>query len=818
VAPQRAELGAVKGLVPAVQLRDEPAARSVDAASPPRRAAFWTKARLSALAALLLQSGAAWPALGASRPQAPTTLDIPVFAGGFGTDFYVRAAREFERLRPGVHVNVYGDPRVHDQIRVRVMDGHYPDAACAAYVLWPALIRAGKIIDLDAALQQPDWDGRAPWRSRFMPGALENWVVDGKVYGLPVSYSCWTIFYNRRLFRARGWPEPDPSHPWTWAQFFALCDRIRAAGIAPVSIPGTRWLYADAFFRSAYYNLAGPKGWPALADLTPGARSDPRVARAAAIEQRVTTQYAQRGWQGETHTGAELAFIEGRAAMTVSGSWLSNEMGDRIPPDFELGAMNFPVFADGAADPTAIQVSTDSFFVFHTGDPARQALTLSFLKFLTSHREALAFVREFDSPAAVRGVPLSAYSPRMRATAEMIARAHSAFPMWQVMLQPTYTRQALIDQSNLLTSGAIAPDVFARNLEAAAAQDRAAAAHPDQVDDLHPVRAMALLAVVAGLIAVTFWRTKAKVEGASSPSQKRRDAASTAPRLRSGPGAVFVFPSLALYAAFVLAPALIAFGWAFTRWDGISQRQWVGTYNFRYFLVGTDVFWQALAHNLFLMVVPAALIVPVAVAAAAFLHRGVPGARFFRAVILFPNLLGGIAAILIWLTAYAPHGGLVNAGLTAIGLRRFENFPWLSNAHLYLALIPLYLWMACGFNLILYLAAMEGIDPQLYEAAALDGASGLRQFFTITLPLIRDVLVISAVFLVIAGLNAFEMIWLLTEQDPSAEVHTLATLLVTTLFKDFAVGRSAALAVLLFLLVFAVSGVLLRWLRREADE
>jgi ABC-type sugar transport system permease subunit len=113
---------------------------------------------------------------------------------------------------------------------------------------------------------------------------------------------------------------------------------------------------------------------------------------------------------------------------------------------------------------------------------------------------------------------------------------------------------------------------------------------------------------------------------------------------------------------------------------------------------------------------------------------------------------------------------------------------------------------------------MEGIDPQLYEAAEMDGASALRQFFTITLPLIREAIAISAVFLVIGGLNAFEMIWLLTAQDPSASSHTLSTLLVTSMFKDFEIGRAAALAAVLFVLVLAASAAVLRGLGREAVE
>jgi raffinose/stachyose/melibiose transport system permease protein len=151
-------------------------------------------------------------------------------------------------------------------------------------------------------------------------------------------------------------------------------------------------------------------------------------------------------------------------------------------------------------------------------------------------------------------------------------------------------------------------------------------------------------------------------------------------------------------------------------------------------------------------------------------------------------------------------------------LRSFADYPWLSEQHLYAALIPIYIWIGCGFNLVLYLAAMEGIDPQLYEAAEIDGAPAWKQFLTITLPLIREVLAISAVFLVIAGLNAFEMVWLLTSQDPSASVHTLGTLLVSTMFKNLDIGRAAALAVILFALVLAGSAAVLRSLRGEPTE
>jgi ABC-type sugar transport system permease subunit/ABC-type glycerol-3-phosphate transport system substrate-binding protein len=768
--------------------------------------------------ACLLGLFAALPIFGAT----PVQLDIPIFAGGYGLSFYEETARQFEALRPSVRVHVYGDPRIQDQVRVRIIDGHLPDAASVPYVLWPALIRAGKLVELDPYLAGPDWENDGTWGKTFHPGSLDSWRVDGGVYGLPMSYACWSIFYNRALFREHGWVPPR-----TWDEFFALCDKVRAAGLAPVSIPGTRWLYPSAFFRAAYHGIAGPAGWQALGKLTPGAWANPGIVRSAQLLRKLMAEDAQPGWEGETAPGAELLFLEGRAAMTVSGTWFFNEMAGKIPEGFEVGTMNFPVFGDGVADPSTIQTGSDCFFVFRTGDAERERLTVDFLRFMTSRARAEAFVRENDAPVAVRGIPEAAYSPRLRETAALIAGARASFNMPQTMLQPPVLRQALVDNTGRLMLGQLEPEEFSRRLEAAAADDRARMAEPDHVDIRHPIAGTALL---AGLAVLAAWLFRDGLRPFIGTAEARAAAAREGDglgfgRLRAAMAGGFVGPALALYTVLVIAPAVAAFFWAFQHWDGIGPRTWAGLYNFKSLLFESDTLWSALRNNLFLMVVPTVIVVPVSLFLAILIHRGVWGAGAFRTILLFPNMLGGIAAALIWLTAYQPHGGLANAVLVGAGnllhcdwLRSFADYPWLSEDHLYAALIPIYVWMACGFNLILYLAAMEGIDPQLYEAAQIDGASPWMQFVMITLPSIREVLAISAAFLVIGALNAFEMVWLLTSQEPTASVDTLGTLLVTTMFRDFDIGRAAALAVILFALVLVGCAAALRVLRSEPVE
>jgi ABC-type sugar transport system permease subunit/ABC-type glycerol-3-phosphate transport system substrate-binding protein len=747
----------------------------------------------------------------------PVKLDVPVFEGGYGIAFYVETARRFEQIHPGVAVHVYGDPRIQDQVRIRIIDGDYPDAAWVPYVQWPALIRSGRIVDLRPFLEGRNWEGDARWGDTFQPGSLDTWKIGGGLYGLPFSYSCWCIFYNRGMFAAHGWQKPR-----TWDEFFELCRQIRSAGVVPLSLPGTRWLYPDAFFRAAVHNLSGAAGWAAIDELKAGAWEDRAVAVGAGVLRRVTRDEVQAGWEGESAQGAELYFLQGRAAMTVSGSFFFNEMSGKIPGSFDVGTMNFPVFAGGAADPSTIQTASDCFFAFKTGDPLRERLTIEFLKYLTSRSRAEAFVRETDAPVAVRGVPPGAYSPRMRDTAALIAGARDTFNMPQTVLMPPVIRQARVDETRRLMTGRIAPEEFARRMEAAAADDRARAARPDYVDYRHPVAGSFLIAVVASIGA---WLAMGR-RGAHSGSPRATGTGEySLGRLRAPMAAGFVGPAFLLYGALMLAPAFVALLWALSRWDGIGQRTWAGLYNFRSLLFESDALWSALGNNLYLMVVPAAVVVPIALVFATLIHRGVWGAGAFRMILLFPNILGAIAATLIWLNAYQPHGGLVNTGLVALGdalhsewLRSFADYPWLSEEHLYAALIPIYIWMACGFNLILYLAAMEGIDPQLYEAAEMDGAPRWRQFLMITLPLIREVIAISVVFLVIGGLNAFEMVWLLTSQDPSASVSTLGTLLVTTMFKDFDVGRAAALAVILCALVLCGSAAVLRLFKSDPVE
>jgi ABC-type sugar transport system permease subunit len=314
---------------------------------------------------------------------------------------------------------------------------------------------------------------------------------------------------------------------------------------------------------------------------------------------------------------------------------------------------------------------------------------------------------------------------------------------------------------------------------------------------------------------------------------------------------VCVTPAVVLFTLWVGWPTVRAFTYALTRWSGFGEPTYVGLRHFYKLLAGSDLLQIALKNNLILMVVPTVFTLGIALSFAAAIHRGVIGARFFQAVFFFPNILSAVAVAVLWKLVYsASEYGALNAimrylgraetgwepldGLlwhlrtsgTGIGwvdaalqtVLRTEPYMFTDSRVLVWWLIPMLVWSAVGFFMLLFLAAMQNIPETLYEAARIDGASALRSFFQITLPLIRDTVVVALVFFGMAGLKIFDQVWVFEQQQARRESNTIATLMYARIFEEYRVGEGTAIAVIQFVLVLVVTVILLRLWRREALE
>ncbi len=280
---------------------------------------------------------------------------------------------------------------------------------------------------------------------------------------------------------------------------------------------------------------------------------------------------------------------------------------------------------------------------------------------------------------------------------------------------------------------------------------------------------------------------------------------------------VCVTPAVVVFTLWVAWPTVRAFSYALTRWNGFSEPRFVGLQHFGNMAAEPELLLLALRNNLILMTVPTVLALAISLGLAAAIHRGVRGAGFFQAIFFFPNVLSAVAVSVLWLLMYSPtEYGVLNGLLRLLG--RSETYAFTDSSVLIWWIIPMLVWQSVGFFMLLFLAAMQNIPESLYEAARLDGASPVAAFFRITLPMLRDTIVVALVFFAIGSLKLFDQVWVFEQQEPHPSSNTIATLLYGKIFEEFRMGEGTAIAIVQFGLVLVVTIALLRLWRREALE
>ncbi|MEQ9461348.1 MAG: extracellular solute-binding protein [Phycisphaeraceae bacterium] len=757
----------------------------------------------AALLVILTLLGLAAGTTAHAAESEPTRVQAMLFARGLE-----EVAREYERRNPGIKIDLVSDPRIVDKVRVRILEGSFPELSDAP-VNYGRLIEAGKVQPLDRFLDEPLGPGQPTWRETFLPGSFDRFRYNGQNYGIPLWYSTYGFWYNRKLFREKGWQIPE-----TWDQLLALCEQIKAEGdgIAPIAFQGQYPQYLHQLINTTLYQLGGRDYFEAMQKGEPGTYDHPVMIEMLRLVRQLAEEHFQPGAEGMSHTQAQLEFFRGNAAMVMCGTWLLTEMADQIPDDFEVGFFKYPYVPGPNAEPTAICGGTGYYFIFSAAPNPEAAVR--FMQFATSPEQAAFIAGNEHRPVAIRGVNQTALPPDLREVAAVLETVTSIFAATPDDDFAEINQQWQDVRTRILEARDFDPAAEARFLEEAATKIRAEKANPDSITVRHSVKPIILLSLLGAGVIYVLITTVLQIRSAYSGRNKVEAAGM---RVRISAVALFLLPAVAFYSLFVVIPSISSFGWSLQRWDGLTDMQPVGLLHFERLLFEDDGFWIALRNNLFIMFVIPAFVIPLALFLATCLSRGVWGSWLFRIVFFFPNLLG-VAAILLWQQMYNPAGGPINEGLVWLGFESFQNYAWLSQQNLYWSLIPMMIWAACGFNMVLYLAAMQSIPESLYEAAEIDGATPWHQFWTITIPLIWEALSVSIVFLVIAGMKAFEVIWLLTNQSPNTQTHVIGTRMVWAMFSEFKVGQAAAIAVLLFIMVFFGTAATLRLMKREAVE
>jgi raffinose/stachyose/melibiose transport system permease protein len=282
-------------------------------------------------------------------------------------------------------------------------------------------------------------------------------------------------------------------------------------------------------------------------------------------------------------------------------------------------------------------------------------------------------------------------------------------------------------------------------------------------------------------------------------------------------GWMFVLPALVAYGVFVLWPIVQTIKYSFYRWDGVLPAQWVGLANFKTVFTDSQLL-GALGHAfeliLFFSGIPVVLGLAVATVMRRVASRRVSSAA--RVVLFLPQVVPLVAAGIAWSWVLS-SSGVMNQALSGIGLGGVTR-PWLGDFGTALPAVGVIgAWVLLGLCTVLLLAGMSKIDPVLYEAAQLDGAGPIREFWSITLPGLRNEIGVCVTVTVIAALSAFDIVYIATRGGPGYATMVPGLEIYQLAFFNREVGVASALAVVLMLLVL-LCVLPIQWVVRRGED
>ena len=274
-------------------------------------------------------------------------------------------------------------------------------------------------------------------------------------------------------------------------------------------------------------------------------------------------------------------------------------------------------------------------------------------------------------------------------------------------------------------------------------------------------------------------------------------------------GLLFVLPAVVLYVLLLALPIVQTFYYSLTRWNGINST-FIGLANYER-LFSDPAFFRVLLNNLILLVsIPIAILIPLGVAF--LLNEHVVGWRFFRSVYFLPTAISWVVIGIVAVRVFAQRG-MLNSVLDAVGIP-IRTDLLASELSAMVAVVITFIWSVFGTNTIIFITGMATLDRDIYEAARVDGASGLATLRHITIPLMMRFIQFAFVLTLITGFTAlFSLIFVMTQGGPGFGTTTLEFFVYQTAFSQGEFGYAAAVGVVLFGIVFAISIIQLRLLR-----
>ena len=277
---------------------------------------------------------------------------------------------------------------------------------------------------------------------------------------------------------------------------------------------------------------------------------------------------------------------------------------------------------------------------------------------------------------------------------------------------------------------------------------------------------------------------------------------------------LLVLPSYLIYLLFVFVPIILLIYFSFTNYDFYKSLDFVGIENYAK-LFRDDMFVRSIGNTLIYSVFTITFQLTIGLVMAELLNQKVIGQRFHRIAFYLPNIVSMVAVSMVWLWIYDPILGFLNNLFRSVGL---SPQKWLFDIQLALpSIIVMSIWKFIGYNMIIYLAGMQSIPDSLYEAAEIDGASGIQKFFRITIPMLRPITFFLFIIACIRSFNVFEQVNVMTGGGPMGATTTIVHQIYERAFATFEMGYACSMAVFILIVTLTFTVLNLKYGNQGTD-
>ncbi len=713
------------------------------------------------------------------------------------------AISAFRARNPGIDVLYEPNPgaQYEEKLLTAMAADAPPDVFLLDSKLIPTFTNKGIVLDLEPFISALRID-----TAQWFPSSLDIARRGAHLYAFPKGFTPLMMFYNRTLFRTAGIPFPASS--WTWNDYLDIARRLTRMGADGKTIVQ----YGTAFTNYYFYWI--PWVWSAGGDVV-----DSTGRRASGVLDSPPTEEALRfliglrnsahvapdvgTWVQAERTGTNPAlFANGKIAMIVDGHWRMPQYIKFAKQGIvDIGVAPLPRHPDGQK----VNVMYESGWCVPVNSRyPREAVRLA--AFMSGEIAARIRSRgrlEIPSNINVAQETVAADSSGMeKAFYDEVPYCRQPWgSRIERFSEIEWTLQDAVDE--VMVNGKPLHETmtaFASRVDAELSEIRSHESFSFRPIRQHSEILWFLLAVtgcITVVSAIAYFRARARQRAVM------RNAL------------IFVGPSLLHLAIFVLTPIIFAAWLSVHRWDiVVPDKPFAGLQNFAE-MARDPTFWNAL-RNTFVYTLNVPVGMALALAVALVLHRSTTGVGLLRTIYFLPSVTSFVAIALVWMWIYDPSFGAANFLLRAAGL---PALGWLNSTDTAMISVMIFsIWMGIGYQMVIFLAGLQGIPAELYDAARVDGAGGWKRFRHVTFPLLKPTTFFILVTSFISSFQVFTTIYVMTAGGPVRSTDVFVYHIYQAAWEQLRMGYAAAMSWVLFLIIVIATWLQFRFLGTAVEE